>query len=164
MSTKDYSSKQEKMIADYLNWKVVVGSGSRACHPGDIISDDWLGECKTHTKVDQPVFFSSDVWTKICNEASFQHRNPVLFSDDGSQKINRTWCMINHFAVEDGGRKLPIQKKFNKNFTMKHAELDSLYNIDGIINGTSEPICYLAGLNRYSVVILPLPIFRYMFE
>lgn len=163
MSTKDYSSKQEKMIADYLGWRVVKGSGARACHPGDIIGDDWLGECKTHTKPDQPIFFSADVWSKIQEEAVFQHRNPVLFADDGSQTIEKTWCMFNHFAVEEGWVKRPLGKKFIKNFTMKHEDLKSFYPIWDIVSDNVEPICYLAGLGRYSVVILPLPLFRYMF-
>lgn len=37
MATKDYSSKQESMVAEYLGWKTVVGSGARDFHYGDII-------------------------------------------------------------------------------------------------------------------------------
>ena len=94
MPTKDFSSAQENMIADYLDWAVVSGSGAAACHPGDIISDEWLGECKTHVKPDQKIFFSKSVWKKICDEAMVKRRYPVLFTDDGSQKCNKTWCLF----------------------------------------------------------------------
>ena len=36
MNNKYYSDRQEKMIADYLGWKQVVGSGSRPFTPGDV--------------------------------------------------------------------------------------------------------------------------------
>ena len=36
MPTKDFSSKQENMVADFLDWSVVVGSGAAACYPGDV--------------------------------------------------------------------------------------------------------------------------------
>ena len=49
--TKFYSERQEKYIANQLGWDVVTGSGARDCHPGDVKSDAYLGECKTHTTV-----------------------------------------------------------------------------------------------------------------
>lgn len=163
MTTKDFSSKQEKMIADFLGWKVVSGSGARACHPGDIVGDDWLGECKTHTTRDNPIFFSSTVWEKIGHEAQFTHRNPVLFSDDGSQKIDKTWCMINQFAVPADWSLFYMNKRFKTNFKMKHEDLSKLYHVDNIINGIDAPICYTADLSSRVVVILPLRLFQYMF-
>lgn len=95
MATKDYSIKQEKMVADYLGWECVVASGARPCHPGDIISDYWMGECKTHVTTGNRVRFNFKEWEKICDEAMSRGKFPVLFSDDGSQKDKNTWCMIN---------------------------------------------------------------------
>ena len=92
MATKDYSSKQENMIADSLGWSVVAGSGAAACYPGDIISDEWLGECKTHLSPGKKIFFSKKVWKKIQDEAMVKRRFPVIFTDDGSQKSKHTWC------------------------------------------------------------------------
>lgn len=94
MATKDFSSKQEKMIAEKLGWTVVAGSGAAACHPGDVIGDDWLGECKTHTTPGHKLFFSKSVWDKIKNEAMIKRRFPILFVDDGTQKSNHTWCLL----------------------------------------------------------------------
>ena len=93
-SLKYYSNLQESKIASALGWKQVSGSGSRPFAPGDIKSNNWLGECKTHMKPDQPILFYFDVWDKIVDEASSQFRNPVLFVDDGSQKLSNTYCLI----------------------------------------------------------------------
>lgn len=98
-STKYYSSKQEETVAKYLGWGVVSGSGSRAGKPGDISGAHFLGECKTHTQPNQQLLFDKDVWKKLQNEAQSTHRFPVLVVDDGSQKINKTWCMFPIFIV-----------------------------------------------------------------
>lgn len=89
-----FSNKQENMISFALGWSVVPGSGSRHLYPGDIQGIDWLGECKTHVAPNSPIVFNMKVWNKICNEAVSRGRYPVLFVDDGSQKLARTWCMI----------------------------------------------------------------------
>lgn len=164
MSTKDFSNKQEKMIADYLGWSVVSGSGARACHPGDIIGEDWLGECKTHETTGKSIFFSTNVWTKICEEATFQHRRPVLFTDDGSQNIRKTWCLIPIFTVEDDWSVQPMKKKFRANFTMNHEDLAKLYDCNGIQSGNSDKVCYYAEMGSQKVVVLPLELFKYMFD
>lgn len=164
MATKDFSSKQEKMIADFLGWKVVTGSGARAGHPGDIIGDDWLGECKTHVTPNHPIFFSSVVWSKIQVEAIAQHRSPVLFTDDGSQLISNTWCIFPFFLVDDGWRRERMKNSFKINFKMNHSDLEKLYPTDDILNGIiDEPICYLMKFGGYNVAILPLLLFHHMF-
>lgn len=157
MSTKDFSSKQEKMIADYLGWKVVAGSGAAACHPGDIIGDDWLGECKTHEKSNHSIFFSSQVWDKICNEAAIKHRNPVLFTDDGSQKIDKTWCIINHFCIPSDYNSIVYPKTFKKNITLSHDKLQKFYE-----SCNSYTFC-IAALGDRKVCILPLELFNEVF-
>lgn len=92
--TKFYSSKQEHMIADYLGWDVVSGSGARAFHPGDIRSDSFLGECKTYTEVSDTIHCKYAVWDKIAAEARSVFKTPVLFLDNGSQKPEHTWCVV----------------------------------------------------------------------
>ena len=95
MATKDFSTKQERSISKFLSWRTVVGSGARDFHPGDIISDDWLGECKTHTTIVPRIVFYRNFWDKIVDEANSINRYPALFVDNGSQKINDTWVMFN---------------------------------------------------------------------
>lgn len=94
MATKDFSSVQERKIADFLGWRVVSGSGARDFHPGDIIADEYLGECKTHTSEKSRLHIYSSVWNKISEEANSSFRKPVLFFDNGTQKLNSTWCVF----------------------------------------------------------------------
>ena len=93
MSTKDYSNAQESMVADFLGWSKVSGSGAADFHAGDVVSDKFLGECKTHEVAGSKVTFRQDVWKKICDEAMVMGRLPVLIVDDGSQSWRRTYCL-----------------------------------------------------------------------
>lgn len=93
MSKKDFSNKQEKLIANSLNWSVVKGSGARHLYPGDIYSDEWLGECKTHVEAGKLIQFNFKVWNKIVDESMSVRKYPVLFVDDGSQSLSKTWCI-----------------------------------------------------------------------
>ena len=95
MNKKDYSIKQETQIAEFLGWRRVAGSGSRPNAPGDIVSTEWLGECKTHIKSGCTIHFDLKIWSKIVDEASSQFKQPAYFVDDGSQRINRTWVIFN---------------------------------------------------------------------
>lgn len=97
--TKELSSKQETMIAKYLDWNVVSGSGARSFHPGDIVSDDYLGECKTHMTKQSKIVFYRDFWDKIKNEAMSQFKTPVLFVDNGTQTIEFTYCVLPYSAI-----------------------------------------------------------------
>ena len=114
MATKDYSSKQESMVAKYLGWKTVVGSGARDFHYGDLIDLEWLGECKTHMKKQDRIVFYKKHWEKLPEEAMFHHKNPVLIVDDGTQRINKTYCLfINRFDTvgdaEEFGVIVPVE-------------------------------------------------------
>lgn len=93
MSTKDYSNAQEAMVSTYLQWNRVSGSGAAKCSAGDVISDKFLGECKTHETKGQKIIFRQDVWNKISDEAMIFGRIPVLFVDDGSRKPYNTYCV-----------------------------------------------------------------------
>ena len=99
--TKYYSTKQENSIADYLGWSVVAASGARPFHPGDIRSDDFLGECKTHTSKQSDIVIYKDVWRKITSEATSVMKRPVLFVDNGTQKIKNTWCVLPERFLSD---------------------------------------------------------------
>lgn len=49
-ATRYYSMKQEEYISGILNGKVQPGSGSPHFYCGDVVTDDWLIECKTSMK------------------------------------------------------------------------------------------------------------------
>ena len=161
MATKDFSSKQENMIANLLGWEVVVGSGAAACYPGDIISDTWLGECKTHVERGHKIFFDRKVWDKIKNEAYVKHRRPVLFTDDGSQLANNTWCLClaNHVELEDI-IVTPITKGVNKNISFSG---ESQRIIGKAISQSSDKSpAFSCNWNGDEVLICQLSVFEQM--
>lgn len=148
-ATKAFSSKQENLISYDLGWDVVSGSGARPTVPGDVISDDWLGECKTHVKPGQSILFSTEVWTKICQEALMKHRKPVLFVDDGSQKLDNTWVMCYEHSIDNRNNLIvPIEnfRKMRKNITFKN-EVGQKFMKD-FIKGLPEDV---ANVYRYVV-------------
>ena len=94
LSTKDYSNKQESMVASFLGWSKVAGSGAATCKAGDVISDKFLGECKTHETPGSKVTFRQDVWLKICDEAMVFGRIQLLLQMMAlSSGAERTACL-----------------------------------------------------------------------
>ena len=91
---KVVSRRQEKMIADYLSWNTVPGSGSRGTRPGDIHSDEWLGECKTHVTAQPTIIFLFSYWEKIREEATAKFLLPALFVDRGHQTLDDVWVLF----------------------------------------------------------------------
>lgn len=163
MPTKDYSSAQEHMIADYLGWSVVAGSGAAACYPGDIISDEWLGECKTHVETGKKIFFSYSVWKKICDEASVKHRFPVLFTDDGSQKSNKTWCLIPYRCVDETKcSRYRIDKEVRTNINFVHDAMIVQYNIFNT-SSVEKSAVFTAVWHGEHVALLPLQVFKELY-
>ena len=100
INTKEFSSKQENRIAEYLGWSAVSGSGSRPTLPGDIESDEWLGECKTHCSESNYIEFLKEHWDKISEEAIAKFKFAVLMTDNGTQDINKTWCIFNPTCID----------------------------------------------------------------
>lgn len=155
--TKYYSCKQEHMIAEYLGWDVVPGSGARDFHPGDIRSDCHLGECKTHTKSVNDIKFYSRVWNKIQHEAESEMRCPVLFTDNGTQKIENTWCVlpkrcVNILTLECVHN--PDIKHNKSGIVIKHKYMkDTLHYSYAIIVSDFPDV-------SYPVVIMSLPTFK----
>lgn len=143
-STKFHSSIQEKMVSSYLGWEVVSGSGSRMCVPGDVISDEWLGECKTHETSGHKIIFLADVWAKISDEAISKFRYPCLFVDDGSKSVSHTWVMFDYNRCSFSDTiKISIHSKFKPSLRFYHNEyIESLNNISqGILVLEDDHTC-----------------------
>lgn len=138
--TKYYSSIQEKRLAAALGWQPVSGSGSRACRPGDIHSSTWLGECKTHTEPYNKIHFKFTVWNKIKDEAISQFKYPVLFVDDGSQLLSRTWCMTSAFqepVLQSGIQYIEYPYKILKSgISFDHDDM-----LDILRSGIAQEVC-----------------------
>lgn len=155
--TKYYSSKQEKMIADHLGWSVVSASGARAFLPGDVRSDVFLGECKTHTKKCSEIVVYKDVWKKISEESVSILKRPVLFVDNGTQTIKNTWCIIPARFLSD---KNVIQcniemKETGKKLSFSHEACAELLDINK---------CAIFKMCGESLLLMRLETFKFLHE
>jgi len=160
--TKYYSTKQESMIAADLGWAVVAGSGAAPCTPGDIISDDWLGECKTHEDKHK-IFFDYAVWGKIKEEAMMKHRKPVLFVDDGSQRLDRTWCVCSAATFNLTSLVIvPLYVSIRKNITFSHGTAHEHLRKEGkkILTDFFDDILFTANWHGEEVLVMKLSTFK----
>ena len=171
LNTKQFSDKQEKLIASELGGYQISGSGSRPFAPGDVKTYEWLMECKTHTKPDQNILFDINVWKKISDEAMATHRKPVLIVDDGSQTIDKTWCLCRASNIDLTGMltaDLPIN--IRKNITCKHDKLQSALKnaskgliVDGA-NGFYQGIVFEVYWNNENLLVMPFKTFKELFD
>ena len=161
-TTKYYSNKQEKSIASYLGWNLVSGSGARDCRPGDIVSINWLGECKTHTEPDKKITFKLNIWRKICKEAASKFKSPVLFVDDGSQKIEKTWCLIGcNVRYIAGAKQCEYPKTVKSNIIFNHSELSDICSEDPFSEFYNTIFC--VEFDGKEVGICKLSVFKRLF-
>ncbi len=165
-STKFFSEKQETTISKYLGWNKVAGSGSRACHPADIYNDKWLGECKTHETLTSPIVFIKSQWDKICKEAESQFKYPVLFTDNGTQKTEYTWCMIKMLSCPYYAVKIKSENiRVGKNISFDECVLRKEYQqyLDGQKGSCEIFEINWAGAETEEVGIIPLFQFKEIF-
>ena len=156
-SKKQASCDQEYMVADYLGWKVVSGSGARPFRPGDVQNEHYLVECKTHVDRQLNIVFQKNHWKKIAIEARSVNKYPALITDNGSQKSVATWVTIPLSAV-------PVEKinklfglnntaRTNSTITFDHSstlsQFKSLYK-DECIN------CFTEWFDDARLAIMPL--------
>jgi hypothetical protein len=151
MATKDFSSKQENMVAEYLGWETVVGSGSRNFHYGDLISLLWLGECKTHVSPQSKITFQKSHWEKIVDESMFHHRSPVLVVDNGTQKLNHTYCLFKYeFDSLDTSSAIEIPNKGkNINLTLDSLNDSAVYMAQDFDKYSKVYICTIERFKRF---------------
>lgn len=145
MNNKLFSSRQEKMVADYMGWRVVSGSGARPFDPGDVVNSQCLVECKTHDTEQTNIVFRKTHWKKISSEARAKNRYPVLITDNGTQKSYNTWVLTSarFVGTSDVNRIDGLVNTSTKGttITFKHGSALSLFNtnyIEGKINYLSE--------------------------
>lgn len=164
-NNKFYSDRQEKMIAKYLGWGQVVGSGSRPFTPGDVNSYHWLGECKTHDTEKSNIVFLKRHWSKINEEAVAKGRFPVLFTDNGTQLYDNTWVMLPLSVFDSSivniieGLKNTSTKGTSLTFNLADAkELYRKNSADGKYN------MFKHTWDNRELAVIPLMTFRYFIE
>lgn len=69
--TRSYSSVQEKAVAKETNGNRTVNSGATPFQKGDVVSDDFLIECKTKTKDSESITVQKEWLDKNEKEALF---------------------------------------------------------------------------------------------
>lgn len=67
--TRYYSKNQEKRVAKIMGGKVQPNSGATAFYKGDVITNQFLIECKTKTKEAKSVTIKKDWLLKNAEEA-----------------------------------------------------------------------------------------------
>lgn len=82
MNTRYYSNKQEKQIAKSVKGHKVANSGATKFNKGDVVTNDFLIECKTLTKP-QKTFTIKKEWLEKNKEESFamgKYYNALAFN------------------------------------------------------------------------------------
>ena len=168
MTNKEASYKQEHMVANYMGWRVVSGSGARPFKPGDITSDHFLVECKTHTELQDRICFKRKHWEKIAIEAQSSTKFPILVTDNGTQDSKYTWVMlplriINNCAVPNSIDGLCDTSRKGTTVTFDPFDAMSLYkskSADGQIS------LFIArwGAEGECLAIMPLSSFKEFYD
>lgn len=95
MATRDYSSRQEKAVAIYLDGKLQPNSGATGFAKGDVIANDTIIECKTKTKESAGHNIKKewiDTLKKECVSMGYMYWAIVF--DFGTQEIKDQYAVI----------------------------------------------------------------------
>lgn len=92
--TRFYSSKQEKKVAKEVGGKQVANSGATRFNKGDVVTDNWLIECKTKITPSQSITIRKE-WLEKNKEEAFAMNKlySALSVDFGDGK--------NYYIIED---------------------------------------------------------------
>jgi hypothetical protein len=86
--TRFYSDKQEKKVAKEVGGKQVSNSGATRFNKGDVVTSDWLIECKTKTKPSESMTIRKEWLEKNREEAFAMNRSYSALSIDFGDGIN----------------------------------------------------------------------------
>lgn len=94
MSTRYYSNKQEKKVAKAVKGRKTANSGATAFQKGDVVTKDWLIECKTKVK-DSTSFTIKEEWLLKNEEEAFAmgKNNSALVFDFGPNSDKRYYII-----------------------------------------------------------------------
>lgn len=100
MNTRYYSKQQEKKVAKKLNGKRTANSGATAFQKGDVVTKDWLIECKTKTK-DCNSFTIKEEWLLKNEEEAFaMGKNQMALCFDFGPSANKRYYVISERLFE----------------------------------------------------------------
>lgn len=93
-ATRYYSKQQEKKVAKAVNGKRTANSGATAFQKGDVITTEWLIECKTKTKDSQSITIKEDWLLKNEEEAFAMGKNNSALCFDFGPSANKRYYVI----------------------------------------------------------------------
>ena len=92
--TRYYSKQQEKKVAKAVRGKRQANSGATAFAKGDVVTTDWLIECKTKTK-DCSSFTIKEEWLLKNEEEAFaMGKNNSALCFDFGPSANKRYYII----------------------------------------------------------------------
>lgn len=91
--TRYYSKQQEKKVAKKLGGKRQANSGATAFQKGDVITDQFLVECKTKTKDSKSFTIKEDWLLKNEEEAFAMNKDSALCFDFGPSANKRYYII-----------------------------------------------------------------------
>ena len=94
MNTRYFSKRQETKVAKKLGGKRTANSGATPFQKGDVITDNWLIECKTKAK-DSKSFTIKEEWLLKNEEEAFamgKHNSALCF--DFGPSANKRYYVI----------------------------------------------------------------------
>lgn len=92
--TRFYSTNQEKRVAKSVKGKRTANSGATAFSKGDVVTDNFLLECKTHTEFRKSFTIQHEWFEKNKEEAFAMHKDySAIVIDFGDGE--------NHYIIDE---------------------------------------------------------------
>lgn len=92
--TRFYSNKQEKKVAKAVSGKQTANSGATAFQKGDVVTNQFLIECKTKTKDCSSFTIKEDWLLKNEEEAFAMGKNNSALCFDFGPSANKRYYVI----------------------------------------------------------------------
>lgn len=92
--TRWYSNKQEKKVAKVVGGTQTANSGATAFQKGDVVTNDWLIECKTKTKDCSSFTIKEDWLLKNEEEAFAMGKQASALCFDFGPSANKRYYVI----------------------------------------------------------------------
>lgn len=99
-STRYYSKRQESKVAKIVGGKRIANSGATAFQKGDVITNDWLIECKTKTKDCSSFTIKEDWLLKNEEEAFAMGKNNSALCFDFGPSANKRYYVVSERLFE----------------------------------------------------------------
>lgn len=98
--TRYYSNRQEKKIAKAVGGRKTANSGATPFSKGDVVTTDWLIECKTKTKDCSSFTVKEDWLLKNEEEAFAMGKNNSALCFDFGPSANKRYYVISERLFE----------------------------------------------------------------